>query len=210
MADALIFYTHPQSRGRVVRWMLEEVGEPYRTELLDYDTTMKAPEYLAINPMGKVPALRHGDVVVTESAAICAYLADAFPSAGLAPPSGDRRRGPYYRWLFFAAGPVEAAASNRALGLVVPAGRERMIGYGTFEDTMNTLENAVSRAEYLLGDRFSAADVYVGSHIGFGLQVGTIEKRPAFEHYVARLFARPAALRAKQIDDDIAATAQPG
>jgi glutathione S-transferase len=210
MADDLIFYTHPQSRGRVVRWMLEEVGEPYRTELLDYDTTMKAPEYLAINPMGKVPALRHGNVVVTEAAAICAYLADAFPSAGLAPPSGDRQRGPYYRWLFFAAGPVEAATSNRALALAVPAGRERMIGYGTFEETMDTLENAVSRGEHLLGERFSAADVYVGSHIGFGLQFGTIEKRPAFERYVARLFARPAALRAKQIDDDIAASGQPG
>ena len=189
--------------------MLEEVGEPYRTELLDYDTTMKAPEYLAINPMGKVPALRHGNVVVTETAAICAYLADAFPHAELAPPSEDRLRGPYYRWLFFAAGPVEAAASNRALGLVVPVGRERMIGYGTFDDTMNTLENAVSRGEYLVGDRFSAADVYVGSHIAFGLQFGTIEKRPAFERYVSRLFARPAALRAKQIDDDIAATGQP-
>ena len=209
MADDLVFYTHPQSRGRVVRWMLEEVGEPYRTELLDYDTTMKAPEYLAINPMGKVPALRHGNVVVTETAAICAYLADAFPHAELAPPSEDRLRGPYYRWLFFAAGPVEAAASNRALGLVVPVGRERMIGYGTFDDTMNTLENAVSRGEYLVGDRFSAADVYVGSHIAFGLQFGTIEKRPAFERYVSRLFARPAALRAKQIDDDIAATGQP-
>ena len=209
MADDLVFYTHPQSRGRVVRWMLEEVGEPYRTELLDYDTTMKAPEYLAINPMGKVPALRHGNVVVTETAAICAYLADAFPHAGLAPPSEDRLRGPYYRWLFFAAGPVEAAASNRALGLVVPVSRERMIGYGTFDDTMNTLENAVSRGEYLVGDRFSAADVYVGSHIAFGLQFGTIEKRPAFERYVARLVARPAALRAKQIDDDIAATGQP-
>lgn len=209
MADDLVFYTHPQSRGRVVRWMLEEVGEPYRTELLDYDTTMKAPEYLAINPMGKVPALRHGNVVVTETAAICAYLADAFPHAELAPPSEDRLRGPYYRWLFFAAGPVEAAASNRALGLVVPVGRERMIGYGTFDDTMNTLENAVSRGEYLVGDRFSAADVYVGSHIAFGLQFGTIEKRAAFERYVARLLARPAALRAKQIDDDIAATGQP-
>ena len=209
MADDLVFYTHPQSRGRVVRWMLEEVGEPYRTELLDYDTTMKAPEYLAINPMGKVPALRHGNVVVTETAAICAYLADAFPHAELAPPSEDRLRGPYYRWLFFAAGSVEAAASNRALGLVVPVGRERMIGYGTFDDTMNTLENAVSRGEYLVGDRFSAADVYVGSHIAFGLQFGTIEKRAAFERYVARLFARPAALRAKQIDDDIAATGQP-
>ena len=210
MADDLVFYTHPQSRGRVVRWMLEEVGEPYRTELLDYDTTMKAPEYLAINPMGKVPALRHGNVVVTETAAICAYLTDAFPHAELAPPSEDRLRGPYYRWLFFAAGSVEAAASNRALGLVVPVGRERMIGYGTFDDTMNTLENAVSRGEYLVGDRFSAADVYVGSHIAFGLQFGTIEKRAAFERYVARLFARPAALRAKQIDDDIAATARPG
>jgi glutathione S-transferase len=210
VANDLIFYTNPQSRGRVVRWMLEEVGEPYRTELLDYDTTMKAPEYLAINPMGKVPAFRHGEIIVTEVAAICTYLADAFPEAGLAPPPRDRLRGPYYRWLFFAAGPVEMAASNRALGLVVPPGRERMIGYGTFEATMNTLESAVSQGEYLLGDRFSAADVYVGSHIGFGMQFGTIEKRPAFERYVARLFARPAALRAKQIDDDLSAARQPG
>ena len=210
MANDLVFYTNPQSRGRVVRWVLEEVGEPYRTELLDYDTTMKAAEFLAINQMGKVPALRHGDIVVTEVAAICTYLADAFPEAGLAPPPRDRLRGPYYRWLFFAAGPVEMAASNRALGLVVPSGRERMIGYGTFEATMDTLESAVSQGEYLLGDRFSAADVYVGSHIGFGMQFGTIEKRPAFERYVARLFARPAALRAKQIDDDLSAARQPG
>jgi glutathione S-transferase len=205
MPDDLIFYTNPQSRGRIVRWMLEEVGQPYRTELLDYETTLKAPAYLAINPMGKVPALRHGDTVVTEAAAICAYLADAFPSAGLAPPPGDRLRGPYYRWLFFAAGPVEAAASNQALGLVAPKGRERMMGYGTYSDAMNALEGAVSAGDYLVGDRFTAADVYVGAHIGFGLQFGTFEKRPAFERYWARVSARPAALRAKKIDDDLVA-----
>ncbi len=205
MSDELVFYTNPQSRGRVVRWMLEEVGVPYLTEILEYGTTMKAPAYLAINPMGKVPALRHGDTVVTEVAAICAYLADAFPAAGLAPPPGDRLRGPYYRWLFFAAGPIEAAASNKALGFVVPEGRERMMGYGTYADVMNGLEGAVSQGDYIVGDRFTAADVYVGSHIGFGLMFGTIEKRPAFERYVERISARPAAVRAKQIDDDLAA-----
>jgi glutathione S-transferase len=205
MPDDLIFYTNPQSRGRIVRWMLEEVGQPYRTELLDYATTMKVPEYLAVNPMGKVPAIKHGDTVVTEAAAICAYLADAFPQTGLAPPPGDRQRGPYYRWLFFAAGPLEAAASNRVMGFVVPEERERMMGYGNYAQVMDALEGAVSRSDYIAGDRFTAADVYVGAHIGFGLQFQTIEKRPAFERYVARISARPAALRAKKIDDDLAA-----
>jgi glutathione S-transferase len=209
MPDDLVFYTNPQSRGRVVRWMLEEVAQPYRTELLDYATTMKAPAYLAVNPMGKVPALRHGDTVVTEAAAICAYLADAFPEAGLAPPPGDRLRGSYYRWLFFAAGPVEAAASNKVLGFVVPAERERMIGYGTYAAVIDALEGAVSQGDYIVGDRFTAADVYVGSHIGFGLQFGTIEKRPALERYVARIKARPASSRADKIDDDLAAAASP-
>jgi glutathione S-transferase len=208
MSDELVFYTHPQSRGRISRWMLEEIGQPYRTELVDYGTTMKAPAYRAINPMGKVPALRHGETVVTEGAAICAYLADAFPQAGLAPPPGDRLRGPYYRWLFFAAGPIEAAASNKALGFVVPEGRERMMGYGTYAEVMNTLEQAVSQGDYLIGGRFTAADVYLGSHIGFGLMFGTIEKRPAFERYWSRLSARPAALRAKEIDDALAAEQQ--
>ena len=201
MSDEIVFYTNPMSRGRIVRWMLEELGQPYRTELLEYGTTMKAPAYLAINPMGKVPALRHGDTVVTECAAICAYLADAFPEAGLAPPPADPLRGPYFRWLFFAAGPVEAAVSNRALGFEAPPGRERMLGYGTYADAMNTLERAVSGGAYLVGGRFGAADVYLGSQIGFGLQFGTIEKRPAFERYWAGLAARPAALRARAMDD---------
>ena len=208
MADELVFYTNPMSRGRIVRWMLEEIGQPYRTELLDYGTTMKAPGYLAVNPMGKVPAIRHGDVVVTEGAAICAYLADAFPQAGLAPPPGDRLRGPYYRWLFFAAGPVEAAVTNKALGVVVPEGRTRMVGYGSFADVMNALESAVSHGDYLVGDSFTAADLYLGSQVGWGLAFGTIEKRPAFERYWARISARPATVRAKDIDDALVAEQQ--
>jgi glutathione S-transferase len=205
MADELVFYTHPQSRGRIVRWMLEEIGQPYRTELLDYGTTMKAPSYLAVNPMGKVPAIRHGDTVVTEAAAICAYLADAFPEARLAPPPADRLRGPYYRWLFFVAGPLEAAWTNKAAGFVVPPERERMMGYGSFETVIDVLERVVSRARYVVGDSFTAADVYLASAIGFGMQFGMIEKRPAFERYCQRLGARPAAQRAKEIDDRLAA-----
>jgi glutathione S-transferase len=205
MADELVLYTNPMSRGRVARWMLEEIGEPYKVELLDYASTMKGPAYLTINPMGKVPALRHGDAVVTETAAICAYLADAFPQARLAPPPGDRLRAPYYRWLFFTAGPFEAAASNKALGFVVPPDRERMMGYGNFAKVMSTLEAALSSADYLVGNRFSAADVYVGAQIGFGMMFGTLESRPAFERYWQRVSERPAYARAKGLDDDKAA-----
>ncbi len=201
MNDELTFYTHPMSRGRIVRWMLEEIGAPYRTELLQFGATMKDPAYLAINPMGKVPAIRHGDAVVTEAAAICAYLADAFPAAELAPPPGDRNRGPYYRWLFFGAGPLEAAVTNKALGWAVPQGREVMAGYGSYPHVIDTLERAVSAGPFLAGDRFTAADLYLGSHIGWGMMFGTIEKRPAFERYWERIGTRPAALRAKEIDD---------
>ncbi len=201
----LVLYTNPQSRGRIARWMLEEVGRPYRTEPLQFGTTMKAPSYLAINPMGKVPAIRHGDVVVTEAAAICAYLADAFPEARLAPPVDSPLRGPYYRWLFFAAGPLEAALVNKALNFAVPPGRERMVGYGTYADTLNALEQAVANGPYLLGDQFTAADVYVGSAVGWGMMFGTLEKRPAFEAYFARLSQRPAAIRANEIDNNLAA-----
>lgn len=205
MADELVLYTNPQSRGRIARWMLEEVGQPYRVEALDYATTMKAAAYLAINPMGKVPALRHGAAVVTETPAICAYLADAFPQAGLAPPPGDRMRAPYYRWLFFAAGPAEAAASNKAMGFVVPPERERMMGYGRIALVMDTLEAAVSQSDYLAGSTFTAADLYVGSHLGFGMMFGMIEKRPAFERYWQRLSARRACVRARELDDALAA-----
>jgi glutathione S-transferase len=197
----LTFYTNPMSRGRIARWMLEEVGEPYETVLLDYGTTMKAPEYLAINPMGKVPAVKHRDTIVTEAAAICAYLADAFPEKNLAPPPGDPRRAPYYRWMFFAAGPVEAAVTGKALGLLAPEDKSAMAGYGTFDATMNALERAVSAGDYICGHQFTAADVYVGSQIGWGLMFGTIDKRPAFADYVERLQSRPAAQRARELDD---------
>lgn len=199
MADETVLYTNPMSRGRIARWVLEEAGAPYRAEILDYGTTMKAPAYLAINPMGKVPALVHNGKVVTECAAICAYVADAFPGAGLAPGLSDRAA--YYRWLFFAAGPLEAAASNRALGFQVPAERQPMIGYGTYEAVMDTLDAALKASPFIAGERFTAADVYVGAHLGWGMQFGTVEKRPAFEAYYKRLTERPAAKRATQLDD---------
>jgi len=207
MTDDLVFYTHSMSRGRIVRWMLEEIGQPYRTELLEYGTTMKAPEYLAINPMGKVPAIRHGGIVVTESAAICAYLADAFQAAGLAPSREDPQYGPYYRWLFFAAGPVEAAVTNKALGVEIPAGRERMAGYGTFAAMLDGLEATVSWGDYLVGHQFSAADLYVGSQLGFGMRFGMIERRPVFEAYWARPRDRPPYQRAVEIDNALMPTA---
>jgi len=208
MADELVLYTNPMSRGRIARWMMEEVGQPYRAEVLGFDAPMKSADYKALNPMGKVPTLVHGETVVTECAAICAYMADAFPQAGLAPEPNSRLRGPYYRWMFFAAGPVEAAVSNKAFGMEVPPDRTRAIGYGTYADVMDTLEYALTRSEYVAGERFSAADVYVGSQVLWGLQFGTIEKRPAFEAYGARIAARPAARRAAEIDDALMAEMQ--
>ncbi len=208
MADELVLYTNPMSRGRIARWMLEEVGQPYRAEILEYSGSMKAPEYLAINPMGKVPTLRHGETIVTEVAAICAYLADVFPAADLAPPPGSRLRGPYYRWLFFAAGPVEAANTNKALSVVVPPERTGMVGYGSQERALAALEDQLKRSEYIAGERFTAADVYVGSHIGWGMMFGAVDKRPAFERYWELVRARPAAQRAREIDDKLVAEQQ--
>ncbi len=203
MADQLVFYTNPMSRGRIVRWMLEEVGCPYETKVLEYGQFMKAPEYLAINPMGKVPAIRHGETVVTECAAICAYLADVFADAGLAPPLDAR--GAYYRWLFFAAGPLETAVFNRSLEITVPAEKGATIGYGNYETTISTLSQAVESGGYIAADYFTAADVYIGSHIGWSMQFGTIEKTPVFESYWQRVSSRDAHHRAVEIDDALLA-----
>ena len=201
MSQDLVLYTNPMSRGRIARWMLEEIGVPYRAEVMDYGPPMKAPSYLAINPMGKVPALRHGNVIVTECAAICAYLADAFPAAGLAPAVTSPERGPYYRWMMFAAGPIEAAASNKALGVVIPDDKKGMVGYGSTELVQDTLDGLLSNTRYVLGEKFSAADVYLGAELGWMLQFGMFEKRPAFVRYTGEVMARPAFKRAAALDD---------
>lgn len=198
MSEELIFYTNPMSRGRIVRWMLEEVGCPYHAEVLGYDGAMKQPEFLAINPMGKVPAIRHGDRVVTEVPAICAYLADAFPEAGLAPPPAERAD--YYRWMFFASGPFEAAITDKSLGVEISPGQQAMVGYGTVDRVLDTLEMALDGRDHIAADRFTAADCYVGSQLGFQLRFRTIAERPVFRAYLNRLEARPAFQRATELD----------
>jgi glutathione S-transferase len=197
MAD-LIFYTNPQSRGRIVRWMLEEIGAPYETEIVPYDQ-MKSDRYLAIHPLGKVPAIKHRDRVVTECAAICAYLADVFPEAGLG-PRGDEKAD-YYRWLFFTAGPVEQALTNNRAGWHPDEQQQRMFGYGTYDRTVATLDELLSLRDYVCGDRFTAADVYVGSAVMWGTQFGTLPQRDSFSRYSERLRAREAHKRAMEIDD---------
>jgi glutathione S-transferase len=198
--STLTFYAHPMSRSRIARWMLEETGLPYETVLLDYGTSMKAPEYLAVNPMGKVPALRHGDTVVTGNVAICMYLADLVPERQLAPPVGSPERGAYYRWLLFIAGPLEALLTARIAGQLAPA---RMAGYGEDGQALDVLEAALEGREHLAGPHFTAADLVAASVLGYYVQVGAIAARPAFSAFVQRHADRPAALRATQIDDEL-------
>lgn len=198
MSDEIVFYTNPNSRGRTVRWMLEEVAAPYRTEVLDYGGPMKSQSYLAINPMGKVPALCHGTAVVTETAAICTYLADAFPDAELAPPADARAA--YYRWFFFGAGPLEAAVIDTALQVNVPEDKRSMVGYGSLATVLDVLQAEVLAQPYLAGDRFSAADLFVGSQLAWGMHFGLVEKRSAFTDYWRRISDRPAYRRATELD----------
>lgn len=195
----LTLYTNPMSRGRIARWMLEEVGAPYETVVLGYADTMKAADYLAINPMGKVPAIVHDETVVTEGAAICAYLADAFPEAGLAPPPSER--GAYFRWMFFAAGPIEQAVTNRSMGVVPDEQKSRMLGYGTYDKVIEVMDQALTGRAWIAGDTFTAADVVFGAQIVWGTQFGTIPKLDAFVAYVDRLTARDAYKRAAALDD---------
>lgn len=198
MSDEVVLYYNPLSRARIVHWMLEEVGGPYRMELIALDKgEHKKAAFLAVNPMGKLPALVHRGTVVTEAAAICMYLADAFPAAGLAPALGAPERGTYYRWMFFAAGCVEPALTDRMMQRPA-APKPGANGYGCYEDTLNTLEKALLPGPFILGDRFSAADVYICSHIGFGMMMKSLEPRPSFSTYAARVGERPAFKRAAE------------
>ncbi len=199
----LTFYTHPMSRGRIARWMLEEAGAAYDTVVMELGKKISDPDFLNLNPMGKVPVIVHDDVVVTECAAICAYLADVFPDAGLAPPPSAR--GPYYRWMLFGAGCLEPAAINHGLGVEIAPEREGMVGYRNFTATLDTLEWQLEKAPYITGETFTAVDVYVGAQLGWGLEFGSIKDRPTISDYVRRMYDRPAHNRAAELDDALAA-----
>lgn len=204
MSDLTLF-THPYSRGRIVRWMLEELEVDYDVVVKEYGESMKSPDYLAINPMGKVPALKHGSVIVTEVAAICAYLADRFPEKGLAPAPDSDERGAYYRWLFFVAGPLEMASTAKAFNWKIDAENAPIVGCGNLTDPANTLELVLQRGPYLCGDNFTAADLLAGSYIGWEMMQKNLEERPVFREYVDRLESRPAAKRANELDDAVMA-----
>ena len=206
MADnhSLTFYTNPRSRGRVARWMLEEAGADYETIVMQLGKKIDDPAFLELNPMGKVPVIVHDGVVVTECAAICAYLADAFPEAGLAPPVAAR--GAYYRWLMFGAGCLEHAAINHGLGVEIAPEQEGMVGYRTFPATLDTLEWQLGQSAHIAGEAFTAADVYVAAQLGWGMEFGAVKDRPKIAEYVERTHARPAHKRAVELDDALAAT----
>lgn len=197
-------FTHPMSGGRIVRWMLEEIGIGYRVEVIDISADRKPAGFLAMNPMGKVPVLQHGNTIITECAAICAYLADAFPAAGLAPPQHSEARGDYYRWLFFAAGPFDTATTLETMAFKAPPYGEVRAPWGSLDRVIEVIEHALSTCAWLSGDRFSAADLYLGARLDWAIQFGVVSARPAFSLYLDRVLARPAAIRAANLDDALA------
>ena len=197
MTEEIVFYHNPQSRSSMVHWMLEEAGVPYRVVPIDFAKgEHKAPSFLALNPMGKLPTIVHRGVVVTETAAIIAYVADLAPEKGLAPKPGDPLRGSYYRWLYFGAGCIEPALIDKMMKRP-EVERKSTVGWGSYEDVVATLKEALDEGPYLLGETFSAADVYVGSAIRWAMMFGApgLKGEKVFDDYVARLAARPVAQR---------------
>ena len=206
MASDIIFYHNPMSRGQIIRWMLEEVGAPYDTEILDYASTMKCDDYRAINPMMKLPAISHRGRIVTECAAICAYLADVFPEAGLGPR--EEEKADYYRWMFFASGPLEQAVTNNFAGFKAKDEQQHMFGYGNYDLAVSTLADHLGGRDFVCGSRFNAADVYVGSAVMWGTQFGTLPKLDPFLAYAERLEQRDAYKRGKAEDNQLIAEIQ--
>jgi glutathione S-transferase len=196
----LALYHAIPSRSSIVRWMLEEIAQPYEIRLLNLQTGDKrAPAYLEINPMGKVPALDHDGVIVTEAAAICTYLADAFPGAGLNVAVGDRKRGVYLKWLFFGPGCLEPAMTDRAFPRKEEP-RRSTLGYGDFDTVIDVAAKAVAAGPYLLGEQFTAVDVVLGSTLRWGTMFKLVPERPEFSAYIDRLNERPALKRAQEKD----------
>jgi glutathione S-transferase len=205
MTDQVVLYMSPMSRGRTVHWMLEELGAPYRIELVNLEKTeQKQSAFLQINPMGKVPAIVHNGTVVTETGAILTYLADAFPAAGLAPALSDPVRGAYLRWMFFGASCIDSAMIDRILARPIPE-RTGAIGYGKHEDVFNTLEKALDPGPYLLGQKFTTPDLFISGQLGFGMMMKGLEPRPVFQAYVERIQQRPAAKRVNEQSGELIA-----
>ncbi len=204
MAKLTLYHAAP-SRSSITRWMLEEIGEPYDIHLLSLSKgENRRADYLAVNPMGKVPALKHGDTVITEAAAICAYLADEFPRAKLNVPIGTAYRGVYLKWLFFGPSCIEPAIMDRAFPRKEEA-RRAALGYGDFDTVMEVMANALAKGPHLMGDQFTAADVVIGSTLRWGMMFKMLPERPEFIAYTNRLAARPAAQRAEVRDKELAA-----
>lgn len=197
MTERPTLFHCPQTRGGTTLWMNEELGAPCDIEIIDIkEGAHKSADYLAINPMGKIPALKHGTETVTEVAAICAYLADAFPEKGLAPALNDPKRGTYFRWMFFAPSCIEPAMLDKFTDTT----RENpgSVGHGLVEDVLGAIDTALENGPYLLGDEFSAADIVFGGTLNFALMFGAFEKKPAYVEYTERLMARPAVQRGNQ------------
>jgi len=206
---AFTFFTNPMSRGQIGRWALHEAGADYEQVLIDWED--KPAALMAVNPLGKVPTIIHhapgGDRAVSEAAAICAYLADVCPEAALAPTEAERAD--YYRWLFFAAGPLEQAATAHLYGFAPEDDRSRIsLGFGTYHAAMGAIEQHLAANDFVCGSRFTMADVYVGSQVDWGLTFGTFPKNATFEAYAERCRQRPAYQAGKAIDNALIAEMQ--
>ena len=203
----LRFYSNPMSRARMVRWMLEECEAEYETVNLAFGAPMKTPEYLTVNPMGKVPALQHGQAVITETGAILAYLAELFPAKRLAPPAGSAERASYLRWLFFVAGPLDAVITARHEGWLAQQTEQQAVaaGFGRFDDVVRSLQSAVRGKRYVCGEHFSAADLYLSGYIGWGMLEGSLPELPEFKAYAEPLLQRPASQKADALDGPMVA-----